>query len=314
MIPLLAFLFLFFTAASGVLGLLAQTWAKDKPNLADRLRWTSIGCIVPVFIISFLKENLNSELQGNLQGKIDAQSKEISHLRTELKDANATILDTRTKLLEGQLAAKKTAEGIQEHVYQRLYRESYGFMALISSILEEASDGWLPANESEFFSRRSISMFCRELNTDGPARVSPPQHWSTWFPRRMQEYKTTLTELIKAHSPQLDPALLNAMSKVERSHTFAFIPQMQRARQTDKSKPISDYPPLFCYGTGFVDMVLKDFEDLSTLYSQAVKGAKTFGIRTAPFPLPQRNAALGRNRFSPEQLANWQKEHKIPVQ
>jgi hypothetical protein len=283
--------------------------------------WTALICAVLALAAGIGKEILTRQESvrqerenAELRGESKRQLTEIAVLRSELKDANATILDTRTKLLEGQLAAKRTAEGIQEHVYQRLFRESYGFIALISNILEEASDGWLPTNESEFFSRRSVSMFCRELNTDGPARVSPPQPWATWFPRRMQEYKATLAELIKAHGPQLDTALLNAMSKVERSNTFSFIPQLQILRKTDKTTAMRNYPPLFCYGDGSIDSTLKDFADIRTLYSKIIEGANTFGIRTAPFPLPQRNANLGKNRFTQEQLTEWQKKHQIPAQ
>ena len=315
---------LIFGFFSAVVAIGGDTWDKAEPSLLKRITrrgWFAIVCFMLTLgvgirkeVVSKREEELRKVENAQQTGRIQTQLEQIKDLKTELQKANNIVSETQKHLLEAQTASKKTAEGIQEHVYQRLYRETYGLLGLISAILEEASDGWLPTTETEFFSRRSVSMFCRELNADGPARVSPAQPWSAWFSRRVREYKANLAETIKAYGPQLGTVLLQALSKVEDSMTFTFIPQWQNLRQSPSEDIVRRYPPLLCYGDGFVDMVLKDFANLHELYSETSKGAKRLGIKTTSFPLPKPGPNLGKNRFTPEQLTKWQKDHQIPAQ
>jgi hypothetical protein len=305
-----------FTAIGG------ETWRKDQSNIfksPTTRGWIAIVCLILTLGIGIIKEVITQRESENqkadneqLKGQAKTQLDQIGELRSDLQIANKIITETREGLIKSETDSRKTAEAVQAHVYERLTQKTHHFLGLISNMIEDATDGWLPANESEFFSQRSGQLICRELNVDGPARVSPPQPWSHWFPQNIRDYKAMLAELIKAHSPQLDTALIAAMSKVEGSLALSFITQWQPIRKTDDFA--RRYPPLLCYGEGFLDLFMQDFGSLRMLFSEARKGARKFGVGTTGFPLPTQTPILGRNRFTPEQLTKWQRENKIPPQ
>jgi hypothetical protein len=277
-ISLLAFFVLFFTAASGVLGLLAQTWAKDKPNLADGLRWASIGCIVLVFVISFLKENLNSELQGNLQGNIDAQSKEIGHLRTELKSANDTILDTRTKLLAEQNASQKTTEAIQAYVYDRLSIDTYTYVIILGRMIAAGSDGWLPSTKKEFFSRRSVNILCRWLNAEGNAPTYPARPWYQYFHDESKQYQDRVVNILNAYASRLSPPLIDSLSRIARSWLLG-LPRTLPASYAFSKKQGFKGSPMICLGL-FDAKFEEGFAQLSGLVNQIAEAEKIFRLES----------------------------------
>jgi hypothetical protein len=74
--------------------------------------------------------------------------------------------------------------------YAKLSQGTSQFLSLIVEMITAASDGWLPANEGELFSRRSVDLICRHLNIDsqGPRGVSlGPEDSASELRRRFPE-------------------------------------------------------------------------------------------------------------------------------
>jgi hypothetical protein len=304
--------------SSTVDGFGGETWIRDETRSlfkrVTRRGWIFLGCVLLTLVTGIAKDSIvqsNSERQSRenaeLRGQIRSQVDQIKDLRSELRAATATISDTRARLVEAQTASRNTAAAIQSYVYDRLSLYTARFLDVLSNAIEEASDGWLPANEKEFFSRRSVDLICRELNTDKPGRVSPPQPWAAWFAWKVLEYKAALGDLLRSHGAQMDTSLINAVSHAEGAATFSLIPQWTAARLT--SKDLQAFPPLLCHGNGVEDQVEKDFASLATLYAEIKKGNDKFRGRRLRAPLPRRSGALGRSRFSPEELSKWERDH-----
>jgi hypothetical protein len=92
-----------------------------------------------------------------------------------------------------------SARTYNEHrkvAYERLSQGTSQFLSLIAEMITAASDGWLPMNEGELFSRRSIDLICHNLNIDGqgPEEFSfgPQDSMSDFyrkFPQGMKWYE-----------------------------------------------------------------------------------------------------------------------------
>jgi hypothetical protein len=94
-----------------------------------------------------------------------------------------------------QVSSLRTTKAIQTLVYKELATSTYRYLSRISELIVEASDGWLPTTESEFFSRRSIDLLCRKLNVLAPANVTPARPWGQQIAEFTGEYKTVLSKV-----------------------------------------------------------------------------------------------------------------------
>ena len=143
------------------------TRSNAEPRLLRRLTprgWVSLGCIRLTFLLGVSKEvivqsSATRQIKENaeLKGQIRSQLKHIENLRTEVKTANDTLSDTRDRLVEVQTASRRTTEAIQAFVYDRLSLHTVRFLDVVSNMLEEASDGWLPATEREFVTVQALA-------------------------------------------------------------------------------------------------------------------------------------------------------------
>jgi hypothetical protein len=303
-----------FLLLSGALAAVAaiggETWRKDEPRVFKRLTsrgWISIVCVVIALGIGVWKEFL-VDGEGAQQKRENAQLRgQIKILGDLLKDANTTLRDTQTKLTQAQVSTKKITEGIQAYVYDRLALHTRRFLGVIWYMIEDATDGWLPASEGEFFSQRTAKLVCSELNGNGPARVSPPQPWFNWIASSMRTYKAELAELLKSHGPQLDTSFFRLIANVEQAPMFWLIPDLASARQTDELA--ARLPPVLCPGDEMQAQVERDFGALAALYTEIKNGTRRFRLLLRDLPLRKQTIKLGRNRFTPEQLSKWQKDH-----
>lgn len=125
MLLILNVLLVLLAAVVAVVAIGGVTWRKDEPRLLRCITlrgWLSLGCVVLTVTVGIGKELLvqresNHQKAENqqLRGGIRSQLTVIGELRSELKDANATINETRTKLIEAQLAGQKTTDAIQRY-------------------------------------------------------------------------------------------------------------------------------------------------------------------------------------------------------
>jgi hypothetical protein len=79
------------------------------------------------------------------------------------------------------------------------------------------SDGWLPSNEEDFFSRRSVDVICSHLNLDATAPVLPDRPWRSWIAQSANEYRKSLNGVIQSHAQSLDSALIKMITEVMNS-------------------------------------------------------------------------------------------------
>jgi hypothetical protein len=88
-----------------------------------------------------------------------------------------------------------TATAIEELTYKELSQHTFRFLSRISEMILYASDGWLPTNQTEFFSRRSVELICLELNPYALPIVEPRTTWSQLFAEETQRYKESLKKI-----------------------------------------------------------------------------------------------------------------------
>src|SRR5688500_5322298 len=213
------------TTLLAILAIVDKTWAKDRPDLANGLRWVLFVLILLMFVANVVKDVLvdsrdqkaqqkRQEEQEQLVKIIKDQSSQIKTLSQQLNDANLTISDTRTKLLDAQLSSEKISEAIQAYVYDRLSGSTNRFVGDLGIMLAHASDGWLPRNKQEFFSKRSVDLICRWLNADGAAQVIPDRPWYVRFNEVSKEYEAVLVNSLNAYASRLPPSLIRSASAV----------------------------------------------------------------------------------------------------
>jgi len=299
-----------------------ETWRKDQVEFFRRLTtrgWISICCLILTLAIGVLKEfasqseNDSQKAQNEqLKGQARNQLEQIEALRAELKEANTAVVETKERLIKGEASAHETAKALQTHVYKRLSTYTSRTLSLVSEMMEDASDGWLPKTEKEFFSRRSVDLICRELNIDRPARISPPQAWASWFSQNVREYRGVLSSLLSAYGPQLDIELIKSLSAIEDSMLLTAVPQWVDLRRTNET--IRKFlPPLLCYGHEgrFEALVEKDFDAFASLVTHMRIHANQLGLKPYGIPYPKKSPNIGKGRFPPEELSKWEKEQNL---
>jgi hypothetical protein len=157
-----------------------------------------------------------------------------------------------------QYSSQSATAQVQTHVYDKLSLHTHRFLGGIADMIVYSTDGWLPNDESEFFSRRSVDLICHELNADALARVIPKRLWYVWFAETTQEYKNVLGDLLSNYSSRL----IRAISDVERS-TLLIVPIQWGQVRSIAQKRGWQYPPLLCYG--LEDLIEESFVKLSAL-------------------------------------------------
>jgi hypothetical protein len=281
--------FYFFTALLAILAILDKTWAKDKPTLSNRMRWATLILILLVFGTNIVKEHFvdiqkqeaeqkSDTAQTKLLNTIEVQSTEIGSLSKQLRDAHMTISDTRAKVVEAQLASEKTGDAIQAYVYERLSSSTYSYVGDLARMIAEASDGWLPRNKEEFFSKRSVELICRWLNPEASAPVYPPRPWYERYNEISKEYENVLVNSLNAYASRLSPSLIESVSAVTRSYLIGLPKILVQVRQVTKDKGYK-YPPIMCLGA-FDNQMEKAFAQLFQLVTQIGKAGKKFILQS----------------------------------
>lgn len=323
MISLFTKLLLFLTAVSGLLGILGKLWEKNKPGLAKNITWASIGCIALTFFLSVWKDDLteneraaerraNQEEQGKLRGTIETQSTELGYLRGELRQAYETIADTRTKLVESQLASQKTTDAIQAYVYEELSLRTSRYLTILGQMIAEASDGWIPSNLEEFFSTKSVNLMCRWLNAEGKAPAYPSEPWYLYFAGNSKAYGNALANVLNSYASRLSPVLIDSVSSVASSALVGLTPLLPPTYRVSKEfgwKP----SPMIC--AHILDPHYeKAFTQLSALVKQIAAGEKRFKLLPrmdeSNFLKGLRSVTVGANRLDPSVVKRFEDAQK----
>jgi hypothetical protein len=66
---------------------------------------------------------------------------------------------------------------IRSFVCKKLIVADNRFFSVLSDAIYRSSDGWLPINESEFFSERAVNQICQRIGIgEGLAALALPHH------------------------------------------------------------------------------------------------------------------------------------------
>ncbi|MBI2486481.1 MAG: hypothetical protein HYW01_05905 [Deltaproteobacteria bacterium] len=164
-----------------------------------------------------------------------------------------------------------------------------------------SSDGWLPTNEDEFFSCRSVDFICHGLDIDASAPFIPKQNWLQVIVVTTREYHDVLDTILRDYSAQLNGGLVRVVSAVERSMLLTFPRQRIEISRIDQQKGWQR-PPLLCHG--LEDLFEESFKNLHILYKEIQKGEDRFHLRKTEqwraLPLPKDVNQVGVDRFVPQ--------------
>lgn len=318
--------FYLFTTLLAILAILDKTWAKDKPTLSNRIRWGSFVLILLVFGTNVLKEYLvdirNREAQltsektrDELLKTIRLQSQEIALLSKQLREAHTTISDTRQKLVEAELSSQKTSEAIQAYVYNRLSSATYSYVSGLGRMIAQASEGWLPSNKEEFFSKKSVDLICRWLNAEGNAPVYPSRPWYAWYNDLSKEYEDVLVNSLNAYASRLPPSLIQSLSAVSRSYLIALPKILVQTHQVTKTKGFKP-SPMICMAV-FDKQMEAAFAHLFELVIHLDKAEKKFNL---PLRMEDKlllsgvgSLTVGTNRLRQAEVDAYLKSQERPV-
>lgn len=295
------------TAASAIGG---ETWLKDQPSFFKSITkrgWASLICAVLTLGVGVGKEILagheSSKQQAKndqLQGTVDSQVKQIAELRAELKAAYKKIQEDQKTLVEAESASQKTTDAIQAYVYDRLSSATYSYVGVLGRMIAEASDGWLPSNKTEFFSRRSVNLLCRWLNAEGNAPVYPARPWYRYFHDESKQYEDRVIDILNAYAGRLAPALIDSLSEVARSSLLG-LPKQFPIMYAITKKPGFKGSPMICLSI-FDNKFEEAFIQLSGLVNQIAKAEKTFRLQSRMdnklLLSGLRSVTLGANRLT----------------
>jgi hypothetical protein len=196
---------------------------------------------------------------------------------------------------------------LQEHAYKELETSTRSLVGLVSQIIVYSSDGWLPSSENEFFSSRTALLVCSYLNIDAPAPVLPDRNWLTWIAERTKEAHDQYTSVLSAHGSLLDQEIIRALTPVIGSYVLKRLPSDQSAGKIVDRQKGWQRPPLLCPGGGdeMMEKFLSQLRTLDTVLRNRT-GSK-------PYPMPSKSHnlqnRLGKSRFSPDDLAQWRRDH-----
>lgn len=197
-----------------------------------------------------------------------------------------------------QYSSQRTLIEIEAHVYEKLSLHTSRFLGVVSSMILRSSDGWLPSNEDEFFSRRSVDFICSGLNINASAPFIPKQSWLQVIVVTTQDYHNVLDSILRDYASQLNGGLVRAVSAVERSMLLTFPRQRMELSRIDQQKGWQR-APLLCYG--LEELFEESFTNLHVLYREIRKGEDKFQLRKSEdwraLPLPKDVSQVGVDRF-----------------
>jgi hypothetical protein len=265
-----------------------ETRSKEESNFFKSLTghgWTALICAVLALAAGIGKEILTRQESATqekenaeLRGQSKRQLAEIAALRSDLKDANATIIETRSKLLEEQKAPQKTTDAIQAYAYERLSLYTSRYVTSLGRMIAAASDGWLPSNKQELFSPRSVNLVCRWLNAQAAAPAYPAMSWWVYFRNQSHEYEDRLINLLNSFATRLPPELIDSIAGVARSWLLV-LPRIYSGVLPEGFPKGMKPSPMICLSL-FDSRFEKAFSQLFGLVNHIAKAEKNFRLES----------------------------------
>jgi len=203
-----------------------------------------------------------------------------------------------------------TAYETRSVVHRQLISKTDSILDSISQMLLQASDGWLPNTEAEFFSSRTADLICNHLNISKQAPVLPRQDWRARIHDVFSDYKKTLRSTLEQTPLVLEADLVRAIDKVAESTLLDIGIQMRGVANGDRERGI-ERAPLLCWGLEpLVEDSLIGMRKLFILLRDRENAADFAPNRQwLVFPPAYRDQRIGKSRFGEADLAEWRRQH-----
>lgn len=271
-----------FGATTAALAIFGET---RRNNRITPLGWAALLCAVLTFGVGVTKEILTQRESSKQQteneqqkGAIKELRSTVGDLRNDLKEANQALAKTGAQLEKEQLASQKTTESIQHYVYDKLSIATVTYVQVLSTMVAQASDGWVPSTRKELFSRNSVNLICRWLNAQGEAPVLPGRPWHRFFDEKSREYRDALAMILNAYATRLSPSVIDSISAVTRSEVLT-LPSLLALVNANIDRQGRQGVPMVCFGSNHIEnRIEKGFTELSRLVDQISAGEKKFRL------------------------------------
>jgi hypothetical protein len=158
---------------------------------------------------------------------------------------------------------RRTHLEISSEIDRVLYRQTRQYLTVLRDMIFYSSDGWLPSNEDEFFSRKTANLICNSLNINLEAPVLPKRTWRQWIAQISEKYRKELTGLFQNYAQSLNPELLNLIREVSGSNFRLWSAHIVLASAVDRQLGIMRRPT-FC--PGIEPLVEGDLGKIRALY------------------------------------------------
>lgn len=201
------------------------------------------------------------------------------------------------------------AEAERERILRRIVvREMAGRMnslaQSISMVVHGASDGWLPSTEAELFSRRSVDLFCNDLDVKAKSDYADGPPWFAVLPSNIKEFRTGLEGLITSHWDVLRAEEIEKIQAITDNSVLFFIEFLPRALQYATERGFSARYTL-CHG--IEDEAERLFNDVRQLREGSIAEVRaadpSLPIEWGGVALPRADAKLGTSRWRPTETA-----------
>jgi hypothetical protein len=198
----------------------------------------------------------------------------------------------------------RTQQLVEKYAYSRLESATRNMLHLTHQIVIQASDGWLPSTDEEFFSEHTASLICRYLNIEKRAPVAPDRSWLVWIHQQTKEAQDEISTVLDSYAPALDDQLLQSAIDFKKSFMFTF-PALRIAIRKNDAQKGHQRPPLLCHG--LEAQMQKSLSEMRRLYEVLWKrtGSKRFSLTDRKSQM----ALIGSARFTDEDLKRWTIEH-----
>jgi hypothetical protein len=197
---------------------------------------------------------------------------------------------------------------IRSFVCKKLIVADNRFFSVLSDAIYRSSDGWLPINESEFFSERAANQICQRLNLGKFAPVEPEATWRNRLGTSCRDYRNTLNDILANYGSKLEPDLIKAVASAEQTTFLHLSEQMMLLPQVDREFGVVR-PPLLCWG--LEPKISESLNVFHILHNEINKLANELKLphENTWLKFSENKDALGIDRFDDKAIANWEKEH-----
>lgn len=120
-------------------------------------------------------------------------------------------------------AVQRTTLALQQRAHSKLIGATNQILNVLRHLIAASSDGWVPENEAQFLSERSIAGICDHLDIDILAMTIPTQPLWRWAGTEVLKAQNTYRQVLADSGLYLDAELIEAVNAVESGNVLVLI-------------------------------------------------------------------------------------------